>query len=120
MPNEPLQEVADVEAAPPLKRLRTGREDYRRLLMEKMRAPDGGYEEGFTVPGSGASPPRTEGSSGNLEKNNPLSLHDEVRRSASGYETPALSSARTHGASGLLPWNCARPSCRTWSERAPY
>ncbi len=79
MPDEPLQDVADVEAAPPWKRLRAIREDYRRLLTEKMRAPDGGYEEGFTVPGSGASPPRTEGSSANLEKNNPLSLHDEVR-----------------------------------------
>ncbi|TFK86251.1 RabGAP/TBC [Polyporus arcularius HHB13444] len=77
VPDEPLQDVADVEAAPPWKRLRASREDYRRLLMEKMRAPDGGYEEGFTVPGSGASPPRTEGSSANLEKNNPLSLHDE-------------------------------------------
>ena len=107
-----------MEAAPPSKPLRTGREDYRRLLMEKMRAPDGGYEEGFTVPGSGASPPRTEGSSGNLEKNNPLSLHDEVRRSASGYETPALSSARTHGASGLLPSNCERLFYRMLSERA--
>ncbi len=53
--------------------------------MEKMRAPDGGYEEGFTVPGSGASPPRTEGSSANLEKNNPLSLHDEVRLSSPGH-----------------------------------
>ena len=81
MPNEPLQEVADVEAAPPLKRLQTGREDYRRLLMEKMRAPDGGYEEVFTVSSSGASPPRTEGLSGHLGKSNPLSLHDEVRRS---------------------------------------
>ncbi|KAI0747622.1 RabGAP/TBC [Daedaleopsis nitida] len=77
VPNEPLQEMADVDATPPLKRLRAAREDYRRLLMEKMRAPDGGYEEGFIVPGSGASPPRTEGSHGNLEKNNPLSLDDE-------------------------------------------
>ena len=31
------------------------------------------------MPGSGAQPPRTEGSAGNLEMNNPLSLHDEVR-----------------------------------------
>ena len=68
--------------------LRAAREDYRRLLMEKMRAPDGGYEEGFTVPGSSASPPRTEGSSGNLEKNNPLSLDDEVRSSALCHHDP--------------------------------
>ena len=88
--------------------------------MEKMRAPDGGYEEVFTVSSSGASPPRTEGLSGHLGKSNPLSLHDEVRRSAFGYEIPTLSSPRSHGVSGSLLWNCARPSCRTWSERAPY
>ncbi len=46
--------------------------------MEKMRAPDGGYEEGFTIPGSGASPTRSEKAGGNLEKNNPLSLDNEV------------------------------------------
>lgn len=44
-----------------------------------MRAPDGGYEEGFVIPGTGISPPRTERSSANLDRNNPLSLHDEVR-----------------------------------------
>ncbi|KAI0350203.1 hypothetical protein OH77DRAFT_1413488 [Trametes cingulata] len=77
VPNEPLQAVADVEVAPPLKPVQTAREAYRTLLMEKMRAPDGGYEEGFTVPGLGTLPPRTEKQSSNLEKNNPLSLHDE-------------------------------------------
>ena len=55
--------------------------------MEKMRAPDGGYEEGFMVPGSGVSPPRTEKSAGNLEMNNPLSLHDEVRLLATLFIT---------------------------------
>ncbi|KAI1784049.1 RabGAP/TBC [Ganoderma leucocontextum] len=74
---EPLHDVADVEATPPRKPLRSAREDYQRLLMDKMRAPDGGYEEGFTVPGSGASPPRSDKGGGNLEKNNPLSLDDE-------------------------------------------
>ena len=34
-----------MEAAPPWARLRAARDDYRRLLTEKMRAPDGGYEE---------------------------------------------------------------------------
>lgn len=70
--------MADVEAAPPLKPVQVAREAYKTLLMERMRAPDGGYEEGFTVPGLGTSPPRTDKTSGNLEKNNPLSLHDEV------------------------------------------
>ncbi|OSC96605.1 hypothetical protein PYCCODRAFT_1440937 [Trametes coccinea BRFM310] len=77
VPNEPLQSVAEVEAVPPLKPVQAAREAYRALLMEKMRAPDGGYEEGFTVPGLGTLPPRTTNASGNLEKNNPLSLHDE-------------------------------------------
>ncbi|KAI0668489.1 rab-GTPase-TBC domain-containing protein [Trametes maxima] len=77
VPNEPLQTVAGVEAAPPVKSIQAARDAYRALLMEKMRAPDGGYEEGFTIPGLGTSPPRTEKSTGNLEKNNPLSLHDE-------------------------------------------
>ncbi|KAH9857616.1 hypothetical protein C2E23DRAFT_805051 [Lenzites betulinus] len=77
VPHEPLQTVADVEAAPPLKPVQAARDAYKTLLMEKMRAPDGGYEEGFIVPGLGTSPPRTEKTSGNLDTNNPLSLHDE-------------------------------------------
>lgn len=43
-----------------------------------MRAPDGSYEDGFVVPGGEQLPARTE-QPGNLERNNPLSLHDEVR-----------------------------------------
>ncbi len=42
-----------------------------------MRAPDGSYEDGFVVPGGEKLPTRTE-QPGNLERNNPLSLHDEV------------------------------------------
>ncbi|KAI0261038.1 rab-GTPase-TBC domain-containing protein [Gloeopeniophorella convolvens] len=41
-----------------------------------MRAPDGSYEEGFVVPGGEQLPARTA-NAGNLERNNPLSLHDE-------------------------------------------
>lgn len=43
-----------------------------------MRAPDGSYEDGFVVPGGEQLPARTV-QPGNLERNNPLSLHDEVR-----------------------------------------
>lgn len=43
-----------------------------------MRAPDGSYEEGFIAPGGEKLPARTV-QPGNLERNNPLSLHDEVR-----------------------------------------
>lgn len=48
------------------------------MLLEKMRAPDGSYEDGFVVPGGEKLPARTS-QPGNLERNNPLSLHDEVR-----------------------------------------
>jgi hypothetical protein len=43
-----------------------------------MRAPDGSYEDGFIAPGGEKTPARTV-QPGNLERNNPLSLHDEVR-----------------------------------------
>jgi hypothetical protein len=42
-----------------------------------MRAPDGSYEDGFIAPGGEELPARTV-QPGNLERNNPLSLHDEV------------------------------------------
>ena len=78
--------------------------------MEKMRAPDGGYEEGFTVPGTGEVPPRTEKGGGNLEMNNPLSLHDEVRptRLIQPYGGPRY--PRIHGGNGLLLQSCGRQS----------
>lgn len=43
-----------------------------------MRAPDGSYEDGFVAPGGEKTPARTL-QPGNLERNNPLSLDDEVR-----------------------------------------
>jgi TBC1 domain family protein 5 len=43
-----------------------------------MRAPDGSYEDGFIAPGGEKLPARAV-QPGNLERNNPLSLHDEVR-----------------------------------------
>ena len=46
-----------------------------------MRAPDGSYEDWFIVPGTDAPPLAKEGSANNLDRNNPLSLHDEVKRS---------------------------------------
>ena len=55
------------------------RQKYVQLLTEKLRAPDGSYEEGFVVPGTAASPRRQLRSTWNLETNNPLSLHREVR-----------------------------------------
>ncbi|KAJ7156050.1 rab-GTPase-TBC domain-containing protein [Mycena crocata] len=76
LPDEPLPASPEAEATPPLQSLRTSRKKYASLLMEHMRAPDGSYEEGFMVPGSSISPER-QASASNLERNNPLSLHNE-------------------------------------------
>jgi TBC1 domain family protein 5 len=61
------------------------RKQYAALLLEKMRAPDGSYEEGFIAPGGERLPARTS-QPGNLERNNPLSLHDEVRTSLDRFD----------------------------------
>ena len=55
------------------------RREYVELLSDKMRAPDGGYEEGFTLPGPGANQP-VKRANANLgwETNNPLSLDEQV------------------------------------------
>jgi TBC1 domain family protein 5 len=58
--------------------LNESRQQFTTLLLEKMRAPDGSYEDGFIAPGGEKLPVRTV-QPGNLERNNPLSLHDEVR-----------------------------------------
>jgi TBC1 domain family protein 5 len=57
----------------------TSRNAYRDLLLEKMRAPDGSYDEGLHVPGLASSPPRHSSMSLNLNTNNPLSLDLQVR-----------------------------------------
>ncbi|KAI0693915.1 hypothetical protein BC835DRAFT_1351971 [Cytidiella melzeri] len=75
---EPLQpQTTSVPTSPPLDALKQSRQEYQRLLLERMRAPDGSYQEGFIVPGTGSSPARTTRTDKNLEMNNPLSLHDE-------------------------------------------
>ncbi|KAJ3550663.1 hypothetical protein NM688_g5023 [Phlebia brevispora] len=75
---EPLQTTAaNVVARCPIRSLKESRKDYQQQLLQKMRAPDGGYEEGFVVPGTTTVPPRAERPSVNLDRNNPLSLHDE-------------------------------------------
>lgn len=47
-------------------------------MLATMRAPDGSYEESFVLPGLNPSPQRTDRKAADLEKNNPLSLDDEV------------------------------------------
>lgn len=75
---EPLQTKADIIPVSPLQTLRTARRDYTTLLLEKMRAPDGSYEEGLTIPGTSEPPSRVAQSRLDLSKNNPLSLDDQA------------------------------------------
>jgi TBC1 domain family protein 5 len=74
--NEPLQ--SGLGLVFPLDSLRASRREYAAILLEKMRAPDGSFEKGFVLPGSPTSR-RMMKAPGNLETNNPLSLHTEVR-----------------------------------------
>ena len=43
-----------------------------------MKAPDGSYGENLAVPGSEDLPQTAEEARQNLDRNNPLSLHDDV------------------------------------------
>jgi hypothetical protein len=76
---EPLQSPSTPRRTFLLDSLRASRQKYVQLLAEKMRAPDGSYEEGFVIPGTLGSPRRQSKATWNLETNNPLSLHREVR-----------------------------------------
>lgn len=76
--DQPLQLPPDTPAVPPLASIRQSRQKYVDNLLLKMRAPDGSYEDGFVVPGSTNSPKRADRAAADLEKNNPLSLDDEV------------------------------------------
>ncbi|KIJ16847.1 hypothetical protein PAXINDRAFT_168295 [Paxillus involutus ATCC 200175] len=73
---EPLDSPPDEVPSMPIELLRASRKQFSQLLLEKMRAPDGSYDESFVVPGL-AIPRRSRPASTNLETNNPLSLHDE-------------------------------------------
>ncbi|KZV99115.1 RabGAP/TBC [Exidia glandulosa HHB12029] len=57
--------------------MRSLRSEYVQLLMDKMRAPDGGYEEGFAVPGQALPPKKAASAGANWATNNPLSLDDQ-------------------------------------------
>lgn len=79
-PPGPLQPPPDLPLTPQpyLESVQISRQEYTRLLLEKMKAPDGSYEDGFLIPGADTAPERPGKGSSNLERNNPLSLHDEV------------------------------------------
>lgn len=76
---EPLQTISTLTTANALTSLRSSRKAYMEILLEKLRAPDGSYEEGFAPPSSIAKQKRNENADANLDMNNPLSLHKEVR-----------------------------------------
>jgi TBC1 domain family protein 5 len=75
-PHEPLLQSSEWNLSPDLSSLQRSRKRFSDLLLDKMRAPDGSYEEGLVVPGM--DPPRRDTLPYDLEMNNPLSLHDEV------------------------------------------
>jgi len=71
----PLSSPIDSSPSPPTQMLRKLRTEYSDLLLEHMRAPDGGFDESFVIPG--VTVPRSTRSNVNLQKNNPLSLDNE-------------------------------------------
>ncbi|KAI6117723.1 RabGAP TBC [Pisolithus croceorrhizus] len=73
---EPLERPSDEMPSVPIDLLRESRKQFSELLLEKMRAPDGSYDESFVVPGL-TIPRRSNQIPLNLETNNPLSLHEE-------------------------------------------
>jgi TBC1 domain family protein 5 len=88
----------------PLQAVKLSRERYRTLLVDKLRAPDGSLEDGFIIPGTTTPHKRSQDTPVNLETNNPLSLHEEVREHSpsgtlTGTDTMFLR-CRTHGDNG--------------------
>lgn len=84
--DEPLDPLPNEVPSIPIEVLRSSRKQFSELLLEKMRAPDGSYDESFVVPGL-TIPRRKAQSTADLEMNNPLSLHDEVRDTFTFYTT---------------------------------
>ncbi|KAF8447631.1 rab-GTPase-TBC domain-containing protein [Boletus edulis BED1] len=76
--DEPLEPSPDEVPSIPIKLLRSSRQQFSEVLLEKMKAPDGSYDESFVVPGLTIPRQKTQ-LAVDLEMNNPLSLHDEAR-----------------------------------------
>ncbi|KAJ3920944.1 rab-GTPase-TBC domain-containing protein [Lentinula edodes] len=76
--DEPLKSTSNVVKPETLLRsLQSSRKRYADLLSQKMIAPDGSYPEGFVVPGCSSPSPRRDNPFLDLERNNPLSLHND-------------------------------------------
>lgn len=109
----------DSPATPPLASIRTSRQKYIDTMLATMRAPDGSYEDSFVLPGSNISPQRTDRKAADLEKNNPLSLDDEVWAGWYSCSPPSTlnTARRTPGKSGSPLSNSERPFSRMLNER---
>ena len=79
-----------------------------------MQAPDGNYEEGFVLPGQ-SRPPTPNLKTGTFEKNNPLSLDEQVRNAL--VSRPRSNDYRILGSDGSRMSNYARQFDRMSSER---
>ncbi|TFK45991.1 RabGAP/TBC [Heliocybe sulcata] len=77
-PEDPLKPRSDLTLNSFLESWKGYREQYADLLLQHLRAPDGSYEERLVIPGSNISPGRSRINS-DLDKNNPLSLDQNVR-----------------------------------------
>lgn len=74
---EPLALASDEAPRVPIESLRSARSQFSALLLDKMRAPDGSYDESFVTPGL-FIPKSGQREAVDLDTNNPLSLHEEV------------------------------------------
>ncbi|KAG9318763.1 hypothetical protein JVU11DRAFT_862 [Chiua virens] len=74
---EPLEPPPNEAPSIPIELLRRSRKQFSEQLLEKMRAPDGGYDESFVAPGLMIPRRKAHLTAIDLEMNNPLSLHDE-------------------------------------------
>ncbi|KIJ44190.1 hypothetical protein M422DRAFT_252206 [Sphaerobolus stellatus SS14] len=74
LPQPPLTASLNPHATPPIEAVRSGRERYISLLKDRMRAPDGSYEEGLRIPGGFTPPVSTAKKPDDWNLNNPLSL----------------------------------------------
>ncbi len=64
-----------------------------------MRAPDGSYEAGFTLPGETEALPTVKQQKGDWERNNPLSLDEKVDANIISKVCPTDPLHRTPGRS---------------------
>lgn len=104
---EPLQSELPPRPSMLLDSIHDSRKRYANLVEERLRAPDG--SPGLTMNDPNPQPRRTHAKTEDLDLNNPLSLHDEVRVHHLGdLSYLQLTLSRILGMSGLLVLSCVR------------